>query len=248
MKRGKKAIALLLAVLVCGNLFACGGKSRELGVPARAEALSHEERLEAEYRKTAQKIAAAFPGVRFYHVYGLTEHAPRASALPPEEFLSRAGSVGRLLPGVEGRIADDGELLLRSPCVMKGYFGDPAATAAKIEGGWLKTGDLVRQDAGGYLYILGRKDGMLIRCGVNILPEEIEEAASACPGVRACAVCGEADETKGQKITLFFQGEVLPGKVRAFLAERLATYLMPDAVRRAEDLPVSPGGKRVRKC
>ena len=200
------------------------------------------------FPETAQKIAAAFPGVRFYHVYGLTEHAPRASAWPPVEVVRRAGSVGRLLPGVEGRIADDGELLLRSPCVMKGYFGDPAATAAKIEGGWLKTGDLVRQDAGGYLYILGRKDGMLIRCGVNILPEEIEEAASACPGVRACAVCGEADETKGQKITLFFQGEVLPGKVRAFLAERLATYLMPDAVRRAEDLPVSPGGKRVRKC
>ena len=58
MKRGKKAIALLLAVLVCGNLFACGGKSRELGVPARAEALSHEERLEAEYRKTAERAEA----------------------------------------------------------------------------------------------------------------------------------------------------------------------------------------------
>ena len=113
MKRGKKAIALLLAVLVCGNLFACGGKSRELGVPARAEALSHEERLEADYRQTAER-AEAFAPAFAAAAYRIREAADGNVAVAPVSVFM-AMSLAAVCAG-----GDAGRDLVRARALIRG--------------------------------------------------------------------------------------------------------------------------------
>lgn len=114
-------------------------------------------------------------GIPLYEVFGMTEATVITHANFPGA--TRLGTVGRPLPGIEQRLADDGELLLRGPWVFLGYFKDPAATAAALEGGWLHTGDIAAIDEGGYLTIKDRKKHLIITAGgKNLAPANIEGA------------------------------------------------------------------------
>lgn len=193
---------------------------------------------------SAREIAAAFPNTAFYNVYGLTEHSPRVSALLPQEFDTIEGSVGKPLSGVTTRI-ENGELLVKSPCVMKGYFDDEEKTRTKLQDGWLHTGDRAHFDKDGYLYIDGRKDGMIIRGGLNVYPEEIEAVARSIVGINDCAVSGQTSDN-GTLICLQYEGELEPNELRKFLMQELNPSIVPNKIERVQTLARTPSGKKVR--
>ncbi len=195
---------------------------------------------------TAKILSNAFPGSQFYNVYGLTEHSPRICALTPEDFTRKAGSVGKAIGNVKLKIVD-GELYVKSPCVMKGYYNNKAATCEKIKDGWLNTGDLAHCDEDGYFYIDGRKDDMIIRAGVNIFPSEIEEKVILCEGVEDCTVFGERDTGYGQKIILRYVGVCDRTNLRRFLENHLPPYLVPDRIEKTETLNTTASGKKLRR-
>lgn len=231
--------------VVCGTptLFRNLLRVSACGFPLKKCVISGERLFPA----LASALSAANPQTEFYNVYGLTEHSPRVSALLPKDFARKAGSVGKLLAGVQTKI-ENGELLVKSPCVMVGYYTDAARTNAKIKNGWLYTGDVAHTDRDGYLCIDGRKDNMIIRSGLNVYPEEIEEVASACAGVENCVAYGEEDDIEGNKIVLKYCGEVSEQTLRKFLSGKLAPHLMPRAIKNVNALPATPSGKKVRKC
>lgn len=195
---------------------------------------------------TAQRIRGAFPGAEVYHVYGLTEASPRVSYLPPEEFDEAPESVGRLLPCLEGKI-EDGELCLRGKTVMKGYYARPDLTDQALAGGWLHTGDLARTDEKGRLVLLGRKDHLIIRGGMNIYPQEIENALKQDSRVEEVLAYGIRDKEVGQRIGL---KAVAPGLTRQQVLEicrrRCLSFQVPDVVEVVDRLPRNGSGKLLR--
>jgi long-chain acyl-CoA synthetase len=140
----------------------------------------------------APAVARAYAeaGLLVLQGYGLTESSPVISF--NSKACYRLESVGRPLPGVEVRIAPDGEVLTRGPHVMKGYWNDPAATAEALRGGWLHTGDLGALDADGFLSITGRKKELLVlSTGEKVVPTYLEGLLQADPCIEQAVVCGE---------------------------------------------------------
>jgi long-chain acyl-CoA synthetase len=199
-------------------------------------------------------------GGRILEGYGLTEASPVVSA---HRFsgVRKLGSVGQALPGVEVAILDDadralppgeiGEVGVRGPNVMQGYYRLPEETAQALRNGWLHTGDMGRLDADGYLFIVERKKDLIIRGGFNIYPREVEEVLYAHPAVAEAAVVGMRDPLMGEEVLAFValkagataEAEALIG----FCQERLAKYKCPKQVRFVDALPKSPIGKILRK-
>lgn len=157
-----------------------------------------------------RSLMARLPHTRFVHTYGLTEASPRVTTLPPETDLSRLPSIGKPVPGVEVRIVAEngapaasgevGELQVRGPNVMTGYYGSPGETEAVINDGWLSTGDLARADNDGYLYLAGRKKNIIISDGINVQPEEIESVLLEHPSVSDAVIKGEYTSEAGEVI------------------------------------------------
>ena len=194
------------------------------------------------------------------NAYGLTEASPGVTLSAPDDPLEdRVTTGGRPLEGVEVRVVDPanlrtleagerGEVWVRGPNVMQGYFDDPQATrAAIVEDGWLRTGDLGLLDAQGRLSILGRYKELIIRGGENISPAEVEDALRAHPTVRDAAVFGVPDERLGEAVeaavVLRPEGTLDPEDLDAFLAGRLAPFKRPRRVHAVEALPLTPSGK-----
>ena len=196
-------------------------------------------------RKTVKKIIGTFPDTKFYNVYGLTEHSPRVSALLPQDFAVRLNSVGKVLGDIKAKIVD-GELWVKSPSVMKGYYKNHTLTKEKIVRGWLKTGDLAHFDENGYLYIDGRKDNMIIRAGINIYPEEIESVAEECQGVETCLVFGENTEF-GTVIRLKYTGSAKTEELRRFLLKKLNPHIVPTIIEKTTEIARSASGKKIRR-
>ena len=194
----------------------------------------------------AKILEEKFSDKRYYNVYGLTENSPRVSALCPEEFFEKIGSVGKPIAHTKVKLKD-GELLVKSRSLMQGYIGDKEKTKEKIKKGWLHTGDLARIDEEGYLYVLGRKDDMLIRSGMNIYPAEIESVALQIVGVKSCMVYGEEDICYGQKICMKMVGDIGVATLRKELIRRLPAYLIPDKIISVESLEMTSSGKVKRK-
>ena len=194
----------------------------------------------------ANKIKEKFPDKKFYNVYGLTENSPRVSALCPEEFFDKIGSVGKPIAHTKAKM-EGGELLVKSRSIMQGYIDERERTKEKLKQGWLHTGDMARIDKQGYLYILGRKDDMLIRSGMNIYPAEIESAALQINGVKNCMVYGEEDVNYGQKICMKAVADIGIAELRKELVSRLPAYLIPDKILLVESLELTPSGKVKRK-
>jgi long-chain acyl-CoA synthetase len=174
------------------------------------------------------------------------------------------GSIGIALPQVECRIAeiDDvsktvafgeiGELVVRGPVVMSGYYGNPAATADTIDAsGWLRTGDLARMDADGYVFVVDRKKDMIITAGFNVYPAEIERVVAGHPAVAMVAVGSRRDDLKGEVAKAYVvvkQGMTLDEQaLLSFCREHLAAYKVPRAVQFVPDLPKTSTGKILRR-
>ena len=194
----------------------------------------------------ASILKEKFPAKQFYNVYGLTENSPRVSALCPEEFFEKIGSVGKPIAHTKVKLKD-GELLVKSQSLMQGYIGDSEQTKEKLKKGWLYTGDMARMDKQGYLYIFGRKDDMLIRSGMNIYPAEIESAVLQIGGVEDCMVYGEEDINYGQKICMKAVTDIGVASLRKELIAKLPVYLIPDKILIVKSLEMTPSGKVKRK-
>ncbi|MHC4092577.1 MAG: class I adenylate-forming enzyme family protein, partial [Planctomycetota bacterium] len=202
-------------------------------------------------------------GVKLHQGYGLTETSPVVSLCASHAY--RDGSVGRVIPGFECRIADDqgralpagqdGEIQVRGPCVMKGYYRRPQETAAVIEAaGWFRTGDIGQLDEDGYLFVTGRKKEMMIVGGENVFPGEIEYVLTEHRAVAEAAVIGVADTSRGEVPVAFVtlsadaRGEpVGEQELRNFARRRLAGYKVPRRIRIADDLPRGPTGKVLKR-
>ena len=195
-------------------------------------------------RRTSENVAKAFPNTKFYNVYGLTEHSPRVSALLPNDFAKKPGSVGNAIGSVELKIVE-GELWVRSASVMKGYYLDTVNTQEKLQEGWLRTGDSAHFDKDGYLYIDGRKDGMLIKAGINVYPEEIENVVKEIFGITDCLVFGEFTDT-GTIICMKYIGDIEIKELRKQFVGKLNPNIVPSKIEKVEELARTASGKKLR--
>jgi acyl-CoA synthetase (AMP-forming)/AMP-acid ligase II len=178
--------------------------------------------------------------------YGLTEAGTATASRPGDSFEDIATTVGTPCDGVEIRIADDGEVLVRGYSVMRGYLDDPAATAEAIDpDGWLRTGDLGTLDDRGRLRIVGRKKDMFIVGGFNAYPAEIEGFLMEHPAVAQAAVIGVPDERLGQvgKAFVVPRGSLAADELIAWSRERMAGFKVPRYVEFLEELPLNATGK-----
>ena len=165
------------------------------------------------------------------------------------------------LPDIEVRVFDDddrevpvgeaGELVVRGPNVMRGYYNRPDETTAALRSGWLHTGDIARVDEDGYLFILDRKKDLIISKGMNIYPREIEEALFHHPKVAEVAVIGRADKRLDEVPVAYVrlaEGEhAEPAELIEFLKPRIAAYKVPRRFRFVEEFPRTPAGKILKR-
>jgi acyl-CoA synthetase (AMP-forming)/AMP-acid ligase II len=204
------------------------------------------------------RIKEAFPNARVGNGFGLTETSSLTSFLPDEEAEDHADSVGFAMPVVDLAVDDPdretgvGELLVRAPNVVQGYWNKPEATAETFVDGWLHTGDLARIDADGLLYIVDRKKDMINRGGENVYSIEVENALAGAPGVGEAAVVAVPDEMMGEKVGAVIVpaggAELDVDAVIAYCRENLADFKVPQYVAtRGEPLPRNPGGKLLKK-
>ena len=193
--------------------------------------------------------------------YGLTEAGPNNFWLPDADAPRRPGVVGFPLPHVEARlVADDGittcppgqvgELQLRGPHLFAGYWNRPDATAAAFVDGWLRTGDLARQDPDGALAIVGRAKEMLISGGENVYPAEVEGVMMAHPQVVEAALIGVPDPRWGEvgRAVVVARGALDHADLLAFMRARLAGYKVPKSVVQLDALPRTAAGKLDRRA
>ena len=195
-------------------------------------------------------------GVPVVQTYGLTETTSQLATLAPEDALSHLGSAGRALYPNELRIAgasapgDEGEILVRGPVVMAGYHGHLADTARAIVDGWLHTGDVGRVDAEGYVYVLDRRDDLIVTGGENVYPAEVEATLLAHPLVAEAAVIGVTDETWGSRVVAVVRlGNAMPpadlsDQLIAHCRANLAAYKSPrEILVSSAPLPRTASGK-----
>jgi len=187
-------------------------------------------------------------GQRPLERYGMTETMMITSN--PIAGPRKPGKVGLPLPGVELRLAEDGEVQVRGPNVMSGYdLAQPGEEDGFTADGWLRTGDLGELDEDGYLRLVGRSKELIISGGFNVHPREVEETLAAFPGVREVAVIGRPSDEWGEAVTAVVvaeEGAIDADELRGFAAERLAAYKVPKAVEFVDALPRNAMGKIVR--
>ena len=200
----------------------------------------------------AQELIRRIPELEVREGYGLTESSALVTSTRPGQ--SRLGSVGKPVPGTEVRIdgeEDVGEILVRSPMVMLGYWNQPDATDETIVDGWLHTGDLGYLDDDGYRHLVDRKKDLIIRGGFNVVPRDVEEALLEHPAVAASGVVGRPDEAHGEEVVAFIElrpgQEADPDDLVAFAKDRIGGYKYPREVHVVPSLPLTPVGKVDRK-
>ncbi|CAA9447460.1 MAG: Long-chain-fatty-acid--CoA ligase [uncultured Rubrobacteraceae bacterium] len=202
-------------------------------------------------------------GSSVYEGYGLSEASPVTHFNPPFTGEAREGSIGVPVPGTDARIVDvetgseempvgeSGELVIRGPQVMKGYWNTPEESAEALRDGWLRTGDVARMDEDGYFYIVDRKKDMILASGYNVYPREIEEVLFEHEEVAEAVAIGIPDEYRGEIVKAFVVRKRDSGlteeEVLAFCKARLAPHKTPKTVEFREDLPKSAVGKLLRR-
>ena len=210
--------------------------------------------------RTVYDLVYEKTGIRLIEGYGLTETSPVISADFP--WAHKVGTVGKALPNVEIQLRDDtghvlrhdqeGELYVRGPSVMKGYYNKPEDTAAVIDGdGWFRTGDIVRIDDDGYLAITGRAKDLIITGGENVYPREVESVLEEHPAVAEAAVIGKPDPSRGEVVVAFVaikeDAQAETGELRSFCRDRLAGFKTPREVHIRQEFPRGPTGKILKR-
>jgi O-succinylbenzoic acid--CoA ligase len=200
-------------------------------------------------------------GVPVVQTYGLTETASQVATLAPEDALRKLGSAGKPLFGSQLRIEGpdgselppgaEGEIVVRGPTVTPGYLNDPEATARAIRDGWLHTGDIGYLDPEGYLYVLDRRDDLIVSGGENIYPAEVEAVLQSHPDVVEAGVYGVPDERWGQTpiaVAVLRSGAtVTADALLAYCKDRLAAFKVPSRIEFATELPRNAAGKLLRR-
>jgi acyl-CoA synthetase (AMP-forming)/AMP-acid ligase II len=198
----------------------------------------------------AARLLRAVDGARFVNVYGMSEATSVTHYLPWRPGVRDLTAIGIAVPGVRDRLTPAGELQVATPTAMVGYWNDPAATRAKFDGPWLRTGDLARLGADGLLRLIGRVDEVINRGGEKIPPAEIESAIAAHPDVLEASVVGLPDRDLGEVVgaaVVVRAGSVLDAAALGrFLAERIADYKSPRRLCFLPALPRNPNGKVLR--
>ncbi len=206
-----------------------------------------------------QKLLGFFPNAEgVFDVFGCTECSPCITTLQAKDSLRKSGSVGKALPYLELKVLDHqgrqvepgqvGEVVVRGPVVMQGYYRQPQETAEVLsDDGWLHTGDMVRIDDEGFLFVVDRKKDMVITGGENVSSYEVEQAINSHPAVSQVAVVGVHDAKWGEKIVAVVvpkAGEsITADEVKDHAKSLLASYKMPKEVNFMDDLPRSGTGK-----
>lgn len=199
-------------------------------------------------------------GILIRQGYGLTEVGPNVTSLNHEDAICKQGSIGKPNFYVDYQIVDDkgkvvnkleaGELWLRGPMVTPGYWHNPEATAEAIERGWFKTGDMVREDAEGFLYVVDRKKNMFISGGENVYPAEVEHFLQHHPAIEEVAIVGTPDERWGEVGKAFValkEGAMLSEQeIIEFCKLGLAKYKIPKYIHFVGELPKTDTGKIAR--
>ncbi|SEL06040.1 long-chain acyl-CoA synthetase [Pseudoxanthomonas sp. GM95] len=201
-------------------------------------------------------------GVTLVEAYGLTETSP-AACINPIDLASYNGSIGLPVPSTDCCLKDDdgnivpgggdavGELCIKGPQVMKGYWNRPDETAKVMDAdGWLHTGDMARMDAKGFFYIVDRKKDMILVSGFNVYPNEVEDVVAGMPGVLEVAAIGVPDERSGETVKVFIvrkDPSLTVEQVKAFCRENLTGYKQPRHVEFRTELPKTNVGKILRK-
>jgi long-chain acyl-CoA synthetase len=251
------------------------------GVPAMYSAINHLKRIErynlhsirlcvSGAAELPQEVVAEFErltGGRLVEGYGLTEASPLVAANPLwESGVRKTGSVGIPLPDTDLRIVDlesgtrtlpvgeAGELIVRGPQVMDGYWHAPEQTAEAIRDGWLFTGDVARCDEDGYVFIVDRKKDVIITGGLNVYPREIEETLRRHAAVREAAVVGVRHPIRGETIVAYVvpaAPNADPGQMRTqlreFLRSQLPSYKVPRRIALVDAIPTTLIGKPLRR-
>ncbi len=205
----------------------------------------------------------ALTGGRIVEGYGLTEASPVTHVNPNEAGKRKIGHIGLPLPDTDCRIVsaandeedvppgEPGELLIRGPQVMRGYWNRPGETAGALRDGWLYTGDLATVDDEGYFRIVGRKKEMIVAGGYNIYPDEVDRVLIEHPDVLECATIGVPCERRGETVKSFVvlrtKGAVSAEDLTTFCRERLAAYKIPREIEFREELPKSSVLKILRR-
>ncbi len=218
---------------------------------------------------TVEKFKEAM-GLTIHNVYGLTESTSPATIAPlgqngPVDEASGALSVGLIIPGIEAWIVDvdnpetlmppgeEGELVLRGPSIVSGYWQKPEETAIAIRDGRFHTGDVAKIDAAGWCYIVDRKKDLINVSGFKVWPRDVEDVLYQHPGVKEAAVVGVPDSYRGETVKAFvslsdgFAGKTTPDELIRFCKERLAAYKYPRIVEIIEDVPKTMTGKMLRR-
>jgi fatty-acyl-CoA synthase len=203
-------------------------------------------------------MAATFPDALNVAVFGQTEMSPITCVLDGEDALRKLGSVGRVVPTISARVVDDdmndvvpgsvGEIVYRGPTLMREYWQNPDATADAFHGGWFHSGDLVRQDDEGFVFVVDRKKDMIISGGENIYCAEVENVLFGHPRILEAAVIGRSDSKWGESpvaiVALNDEGPDLSlDELTVWLADHLARYKHPKELVIVDALPRNASGK-----
>lgn len=203
-----------------------------------------------------RQMSEVFPGTQILAAFGQTEMSPVTCMLLGEDAIRKRGSVGKVIPTVAARVVDDnmndvpvgevGEIVYRAPTLMSGYWNNEEATAEAFAGGWFHSGDLVRMDSDGYVWVVDRKKDMIISGGENIYCAEVENVLASHPRIVEVAVIGRSDEKWGEvpvAVAAVTEGPLQIEELDEYLTERLARYKHPKALEIVDALPRNPAGK-----
>ncbi len=211
--------------------------------------------------RSIRQLRDVFPQARLHNFFGLTETTSVTTVLPDEQALERPESIGTAVPGLELKVVDDegrplspgevGELLVKGPSVVKGYYNRPQATTEAIVHGWLHTGDTAFIDEEGFVFLQGRKKEMIIVGGENVYPVEVENVLTGHPEVAEVAAIGKPHAVFGEVVKAVVV--LRPGAsaterdLKRHCAHRLAGYKVPQVFEFRDALPRNPSGKVVKR-